>query len=398
MKDDKDILINHYDILSFFNEDYYKDLITKNNLGDETVIKVKDKQLFVYPVKYKGKLYAVPSEIIEKDKLPIKITKSSKVAYRSNVYHIVKGFNSFKIKPIKTMTFRKLVDTIANFNHGNKDTDFKYYKIACIMCYLKKGFIRCVSEAAFGKNSVPGILKILLTDVAIFNPRTAPVFEAKLINKMIVLDELTNLEKSQRDLMQEALLQVADGSPSYEKGSRGSTKYGTKDEYDISKLSIMVLYNIFSYYEDAGQGDKYFDNVFTYAVKDRFLPIYMEGHLDSMQFPELKKPKEYALKYSEDIKKLIRALRYYERNFENEDKQFKLNKEYRLCKSGRQDKTFNMILQGFRLYSDTEEEYNLMTENFYKMHLRYKDMVSEQNFALETGVDDDKKTNQKTLM
>lgn len=395
---DKNILLNQYDILSAFNEDYYKDLITKNHLGEETVIKVRDTQKFIYPVKYRGKLYAIPAEIVEKDKLPIKITKSSKLAYRSNVYHLVTGFNSFKIKPVKSLTFRQLVDTIADFNHTTKDTDFKNYKIATIMCYLKKGFIRCVSEAAFGKNSVPGILKILLTDVAIFNPRTAPVFEAKLINKLVVLDELTNLERSQRDLMQEALLQVADGSPSYEKGSRGSAKYGTKDEYDISKLSIMILYNIYSYYAEAGQGEKYFDNVFTHAVKDRFLPVYMEGHLDSMQFVEIKKPKELAQRYSEDIKKIIRTLRYYEINLENEDKDFKLNKVYRLSKSGRQDKTFNMILQGFRLYANTEEEYNLMAENFYKMHLKYKEMV-QIDFSCDGDNDnDDKKASQKTLM
>jgi len=165
----KNILLGHYDILSAFNEEYYKDLITKNHLGEETIIKINDEQTFVYPVKYKGKIFAIPSDIIEKGKIPIKIQKSKKIGYRSSVYHYVTKFASARIKEEKTMSYRELVNTLADFNHSNPD-DFLLYKIIALTLYLRKGFVRIVSPAAFGKNSVVGILKTLMTDVAIANP------------------------------------------------------------------------------------------------------------------------------------------------------------------------------------------------------------------------------------
>ena len=249
--------MGHYDILSAFKEDYYRDLITKDHLGDETVIKVGEAQKFVFPVKYRGKLFALPSEIIESNKLPIKVTRSKKVGYRSNVYHVVNKYSSARIKEEKAHDWRELIDILGDFDHSKKDLDWLIYKIATMTAYIRKLFLRAVSEAGFGKNSFPSILKTLMADIGITNPRSTAAFEFKLIMKMVVLDELTNLEKAQRDLMQEALLRVADWTPTYEKGTRGSSKIGTKDEYDISKLSIMILYNIYDYYFQCNQQDKY---------------------------------------------------------------------------------------------------------------------------------------------
>ena len=392
--------MGHYDVLSAFKDDYYRGLITKAHLGDETIIKVGENQKFIFPVKYRGKLFAIPSEIIEGNKLPIKVTSSKKVGYRSNVYHLVNKFASARIIEQKTKTYRELIDSIGDFDHTHKNTDWLIYKIAIITLYLRRGFMRVVSEAGFGKNSIPTILKALMTDVGITNPRSTAVFEYKLIMKMVVLDELTNLEKAQRDLMQEALLRVGDWSPTYEKGTRGSSKIGTKDEYDISKLSIVILYNIYEYYLSCNQQDKYFDNVFQPAVKDRFFPIYCEGILDGNQFETINKPIKYARELTNEIKHIIRAIKYYQNNFEREDKQFKLQKEYKLSKTGRFDKTFGVICQGFRMYSNNGAEYNNLTERLYQMHLRYIRMVAESDVEIidmNAEITGSKTTKQQTL-
>lgn len=389
----KKILINHYDVLSAFRDDYYKDLIMLSNLGDEAVIKVNGEQKFVYPVKYKGKVFAIPSEIVDKGKFPIKIKNTTKIAYRSNVYHLVTKYSSVKIRAEKILNFRQLCDSIADFEHTEKDKDFLIYKIANITLYLKKGFMRAVSEASFGKNSVMNILKILMGDLAIINPRSTPAFEHKLINDFIVLDELTNLPPTQVDLMQEALLRVCDWGPSYEKGTRGSAKIGTKDEYDISKLSILIIYNILDYYLDCNQGDKYFDNVFQFAVKDRLFPIYCKGILDARQFAQIEDPKKYAEMYKYDIRNIIRSLKYYQQNFYNDLKDYRLER-YNLSKSGRMEKTFNMICKGINLYAENEEEYKMLVEHLYNMHLNYNDMMRKQ--AIEE-VDIDEKTDKPKL-
>ena len=377
-KIDKDMLINHYDVLGAFNSEYYKDLITKDHLGEETVITQNGKQIFIYPVKYKGKIFAIKSDVVEQNKLPIKVTKAVKIAYNRNVYHYVKSYDSFKIMPEKAYDFRQLIKTLGNFKHS-KDDDFTIFKIANVILYLRKGFMRTVSEAAFGKNSINNILKILMTDTAIINPRSIAVFEHKLINKLIVLDELTNLEKNQRDLMQESLLRVADGSPTYEKSTRASKKMGTKDEYDISKLSVLILYNIYEYYVSCGQGDKYFDNVFQHAVKDRFFPMKCEGVLDTTQFIDIVNPKFYADYYKDDIKQLIRTLKYYQLNLETEIKPYNSINNYILSKTGRQDKTFRMICQGLNLYAKDEEEFNSLVKKLFDMHKKYNSMIAENS-------------------
>lgn len=364
----------NYDVLSAFNADYYKDLITKARLGDETVIKVNGEQMFVFPIKYKGRVYALKSKVVEDKKLPIKIQKTDKSAYRSNVYHVVKKFASARIVEEKAHDFRELIDILASFEHSNKQ-DFVIYVIAIFMLYIKKGFIRGVSEAAFGKNSIPQILKLLMTDVAIINPRTTAAVEHKLINTMLVLDELTNLEKTQRDLLQEALLRIGDNSPTYEKGTRGSAKIGTLDEYDISKLSVVILYNVLQYYVDCGQSDKYFDNIFQNAVKDRYLPLYLTGVLDGSQFEEIKNPNKYAKEMKEDIKKVIRTIKYFQSNFDREVHGYTFEKEYVLSKSKRIDKTFWTICQGLDAYAKDEAEYREMVERLYQMHMKYIEMI-----------------------
>ncbi len=398
----KRILLNHYDVLSAFKEDYYKDLITKDHLGDEAVIKVDDDQVFVFPVRYKGKVYAINSDTVEKGKLPIKINKAVKVAYKAKVFHYVKKFASAKIMEERVYNFRKLMDTMADFMHSEPD-EFLLYKISCFMLYLRKGFARFVSDAAFGKNSFPTILKTLMTDISIINPRSAAALEHKLIHNQIVLDELTNLTKEQRDLMQEALLRIADGATTYEKGTRGSAKLGTKDEYDISQLSVLILYNVYEYYQQSGQGEKYFDNVFQYAVKSRFLPLKMKGNLDATQFVHIAKPKEVAKVLKEDIKKIIRTIKYFQNNLEKEidKKNFKLYKEYRIQKEGRHDKTFYMICDGIKLYAKDEVEYNKLVGKLYRMVNRYSDMM-EENKVQEIPFEEDNATGtgseQKTLM
>jgi len=374
---DKNIYLNHYDILAAFNEDYYKDLITKDHLGDETVIKYNDEQRFIYPVKYKGKLYAIPSSIIEQNKMPIKITKSVKTAYKSYVYHYVTKFSSVRIVENKALDFRELVNNIGDFNHTTKDTEFLIYKIAIISLYLRKGFCRTVSGAGFGKNSIPNIIKSLMTDVAIINPRSTAALEHKLIHKYIILDELTNLSKDQRDLMQEALLRIGDFTTSYEKGTRGSSKIGTKDEYNISKLSITILFNVLGYYVKSNQQNKYFDYVFQPALLDRFLPLKFDGILDTTQFIHVSDPVKIAKELKEDIKNIIKSMKYYQLNFEKEQKSFIVKNIPRLSKTGRIDKTFAVILKGINLYSRTQEEFDKYSGILYEAHLKYGKMMDE---------------------
>ena len=88
----------------------------------------------------------------------------------------------------------------------------------------------------------------------------------------------------------------------------------------------------------------------------------------------------------DDIIKLIRSLKYYQENIDNEEKGFKLIKEYKLSKSGRIDKTFQMIIKGIELYAKDEVEFNDMVERFYQMHKKYDTMITELTAHEEEGL------------
>lgn len=385
--ENKNMLMKHYDVLSSFREYFYSELILNDHLGDEMAIKVGEEQTFIFPARRNGKIFAIPSSIVEKKALPIRIKKTDKIAHRNNVYHYVTGYSSTRVAEKRTMSFKEMIDILSDFQHSNPE-ELKIYTIVTFMMYARKGFVRCVSEASFGKNSIPGIMKMLLSDIAIINPRSNAALEHKLMNKLLVLDELTMLEKAQRSLMQDSLLRIADGAPSYEKGTRGNAKHGTKDEYDITQLSIQIMYNVYEYYVQSGQGDKYFDNIFTFAVKDRFLPLHFEGTMDSLQFSEIDKPRQVMHEVENDILSLMRALKYYAAHIDEEDKDFKLWNTERLSKSGRCDKTFNTICQGLRMYAETEKEYNDMAEKVRKMYKRHDEML-KQNEVKEFPIEEE---------
>lgn len=377
--ENRGVLLNNYEVLSAYNNDYTNGMISVNHLGMEIPLKIADEQVFVFPVKLNNMLYAIPSEIIENGKLPIKIKKTNKVAYRSNVYHYVTGFNSVRIKEKEELNFRELIDTLCDFKHTTKRTDYTLYKIIAMVLYLRKGFARVVTEAGFGKTSVGNVLKTLMNDVNIINPRTVPAFELRLLSRLICLDELTNLEKGQRDLMQEVLLKIADHSVNYEKSSMGSSKLGTFNSYNISHLSLLLIFNPLNYYKEIKKADGYFDNIFQKALLDRFIPFYFEGVLDGSQFSHIRDPKMIAAAMQDDIKKIIRSIKYYQINFEKNVKDYKLNFEMpKLSKTGRMEKTFMLLCQGINLYSRTEQEYNFFVKKLLEAHYKYNDMIETE--------------------
>jgi len=402
-QDDKNRLMFNYLVLEAFRKDYYKGLISENMLGMEAVIKIGTKKKFIYPVRYNKKLLAIPSNIIEAKKLPIIVTKTNKIDYYKTVYHLVNGYNSVKLIDKKEMSFQKMVDTIGDFFHSKKDLDFLIYKIICFMLYFRKGFVRGVSEGGFGKNSIPGILKILMTDITVVNPRTTAAFEHKLLNRFIILDEFTNLENKQRDTMQQALLSTTDGSTNYEKGSRGSEKIGTFDQYDISNLGMLAIYNVLEYYKENNTEDKYFDYMFQPALKGRFLPLYFSGILDATQFTDNLDAVALATAFKEPIKKIIRTIKYYDKNLEKELRDYRKDLvKYRLSENGRWDQSFNLIRYGIDLYCEKDDElYKKLVNHLYLMHKRYLNMMKELEIEEEVLDDESTKTKpskQKELM
>lgn len=363
----------HNRILNKFSENYYGRILDKNNLVEEIVIED-------FPFWYAlmgGTKYLLDREIV--CKLPIKITETQEVHYSKKVYYRVVKYQTVVFKQEKNHTFKQVVDSFCDFEHSNKE-HYTLYKILAFGSYFDRMNFRVATNAGFGKDSVWEALHILRRDVSVINPRSMPALEYRLLNKVLVLNELSNVDGGQRDLIQEFLLLCGDMRTTYEKSTRAGSK--THDYYNIKNLSIIIMFNDFNYYKEIGKEKKFFDNQFTRAVLDRFLPFKFEGRLESKQFmideSESKTLNEHQYEYI----RLLRSVEYYKHHWRAELKPYSV-KTQSLGLSPREQQNITKAFQFVNLYSQNKEEYETLCKKLYDCHLNYKRMVKEGNTLLD---------------
>lgn len=360
----------HYGILQKFNERYYSGLLHENNLVEEIVI---DEQPFWYALKNQKKYLLTREQVSD---LPFKVLQTDDVHYSKKVYYLITRYQSVKIKQEKLFTFRELVNEIADFKHSHP-REWTLFKICALSSYLSRVNFRVSTEAAFGKDSMFLTIGMLRNDSCVINPRSMAALEYRLFNRVLVLDEISNMESSQKDLLQEFLLLIGDFRNVYEKGTR-AVQNKTKDTYDISKLSVVILFNILDYYKKVGAEKKFFDNVFTKAVTDRFLPLKFEGTLDIKQFDNKTNLEEQSKEHTPAFIKVIRTLEYYKVSWEQEQKTFTHNKESFASIKGRWGSSFDNICKFINLYSKDQKEYDDLVQLLYEKVQNYARMLKEE--------------------
>ncbi len=364
----------HYNVLQAFNKEFYHGIISTNMLSEELFIKGES----YWQVIYNKKRYLLQKDLV--DELPIKILKTVDLPYRNKIYHVITEYASVKITPERRMSFKQLVDSLS-LEHSNP-TDFTLFKILSLAAEIGRLNFRVSSEAGFGKDSVMSVIGFLRNNVSIINPRTTPAVEYRLFNKILVLNELSNLESSQRKLLQELLLLVGDYKNVYEKSSRSTND--TFDTYDISKLSLVLFYNNLDYYEKIGKEGLFFDNMFTKAVKDRYLPFKLNGILDMQQFTKPLTMQEYhniMVENHEFFVDYVRSLEWYSQHFIEEvrQKQWVFNLEDYPLLLGRHKLLFHQITDYLKLYAETEEEWNKWVKLAYDKYKNYQIMTNKNN-------------------
>jgi len=388
----------HYTNLSNFSRGYYKGFIGKQHLKEEVAIKGEKYWL----AEVNKQKFLLTDSVVEA--LPIVVVEYEPLLYRNKVYNIPTKVKSVKLKPEKKMSFRDLVDwfelKMSEYDlDGNRLTVEQYdksklqhllYRIIVMAAEIDRINFRISTTAGFGKNSMVSMLGALMGDVAESNPRSAPAIEYRLFNKLLVLDELSNLESSQKQLIQNILLQIGDFSPSYEKGTRATTD--TADIYDISNLSLLIFYNLYEDYVLAGQEQRFFDNVFTKAVMDRFPAVRFYGFLDQNQF--LEEPnKDDWVKYADEYKAVISTIRWYRENWVDEltDEKYDWVKETLMNKrlyGNRHRKSLYKVLSFLAVYSLGYEEYTQLSEELFKAYWDYKEALSKNSKSVATTVEE----------
>jgi len=389
----------HYNTLSEFSENVYHGFISSIHLKEEVAI--RNNQLWL--AEYNKMRFLLTPNMVEE--LPIVVTASEAVKYRGKIYRMIEAYKTVKVTPEKRMSFRELIDwfdfkladelTINNLGrkqvikYSEKEKErnkihFLLFKIFMLGAEIGRVNFRVSTSPGFGKDSMSAILGFLMNDVASTSPRSVAAIEYRLFNKLLVLNELSALESSQRDVIWKMLEMVGDYKNTYEKSTRATS--GTFDKYDISNLSLVIFYNRPEDYAMAKKEDKFFDNIFGAAIQDRFIPFRFEGTIDKRQFKRTP-PKGTYEKYKDEYLAVLKTIYWYRENYLNEVESFyEFIDNYTDEKQfvfGRHPLSFYKLAVFVALYAKDKDELKFLLDNMYEAYQKYYGMTEEKQKMIE---------------
>jgi hypothetical protein len=356
--------VYHNDVISSFNTKLFSNIFTDDNVTSlKKSIKIGEVKYYGYYLEKNKEVYFATDAHVKQ--LPFKVIEYSERDFKTEVYKMITKIQSIVIPADKRMSFRHLVDTTPNFNHSNP-LHFKLYKIVSLAGYIDRLNVRVSTEAGFGKDSTISIIGGLVNSTANIYGATFAKLEYLLKNKFLVMNEMGNLKSDDKANMQEFLLAIGAYFNTYNKRSRKTSN--TQEQYDISKTSLMIMYNLPEYYVSRGQ--EYFDMMFTKAVANRFIPFLFEGRLTT-KFDKVIDPVYLSDKYDSTLKDTIATINYFKNNNVTEIK-YVMPKEVKFSDElMRYDRSFKVISKYISEYSLNQEEFDLLTKELYKCYLNY---------------------------
>lgn len=364
----------HNDAITEFNKQLYSSVFTKENIiSRKKAIRLnKDEPPYYGYFLEKGKIvYFVQDTDI--DKLPFKIDKQMEFDYKGEVYTSVGKVTPIKIPSEKKMSWRQLVNKFAMFRHS-KQNHFLLYKLIILTAYVDRINFRMSTPAGFGKDSGVSIIQALINSTANLYGATFAKLEFVLFNKLIILNELGNLKADDKINMQEYLLATGAYFNTYTKRSRKTAD--TQEQYDISKTSLGIFYNLPEYYKQKGQ--EYFEEIFTKAVANRFIPFHFEGQLTT-KFEQILDIPSIVEQNKQVYKDVIATINYFKEN-NIKDIKWKVNKNNFAFGDElmRYERTFNVILKYIAEYSETQEEFDELSKELYKCYKSYNKLIEKE--------------------
>lgn len=307
------------------------------------------------------------------NQLPVRVKKMEKMVYKDDVIFRVWNITPFRINPEHTIEFRDLVDNFLNFKHSQPNA-WTIMKLVALVAYYSKLFICVASMPSFGKSAAFKALHALTEKCPVFNPRSVPgvLNQITSVGNM-VFDDVKNAKKDVRDIMEQFSLHLGDGSPEYTNGALKSNQ--TKERYDTIFQSITYLYNEVQCYSNPEK--EYFDIMFqnNKAIGDRFLKLKFSGTLTE-EFDKSFDVKKVAETHKLDYIKIVKELEYLrEYRTKNEYKTRWIPKANDLNLTDRQKHLYQEILWALDLYSESQEEFNTLTEVLNTSIIEYQEMV-----------------------
>lgn len=365
-----------YKVVGKFNDIFYKDLLQSKHMMDsekfiKTVNTPDDKDAveqelndFFYILNKGRNKYLLKSDCISD--LPIFVSGSERIGYKGEGFSLIKKYDTARFKPEKSFNFRELINKFGEISH-EKPIDFTLWKIICFTALLDRINVRISSRPSFGKDSIMDLLNDLIGGVAVVQKPTIAKLEYLSLNKVLMVNELMNLTSQEYRDIEQYLLSVGAFKNNYTKRSRAGSQ--AREDYDISKLSLVLCYNDVDCYTDP---DEYFDKVQTTQVKERFLPFKFDGVISEV-FPDIPDPGTEAEKNKEFFVQIARTFKYYSEHWRKELKPYP---ELNFGLTGRWKRNFDTITRFINLYAETDAEYKELSLELYKRHIEYGEMIS----------------------
>jgi len=379
----------HNNSLTRFNELLYDGIFTVGNItSKEQLYDFKNEGKHIgYRLEKASdrKVYFIKSKDV--DKLPLKITKTIRDSFRTDVLHLVKGVKTVNIPSSKDASFRNIIEWLCNFKHTNP-LHWKLYKIIGVVSAIDRINYRVITNAGFGKDSVVDAITELVNQTANIYGATFAKLEYNLKNNFLFFNEMGNLSKDDKFNMQSFLLDSGAYRNKYMKRSRKSN--GTKEVYDVSNTTIGIASNPLSYYRSKKQQS--FIDMFTQAVINRFLPFRFEGEL-THEFETNFNADNVVSKNKNFYKKIISTLNWYRDNnmiIDGVDWHYNPTRDFGRAGS-RYSRTYNVLSKYISLYAESKEEYKQLVDELYKSYKRAlkedaKDYGDEINYEDKEGL------------
>jgi len=351
-------------VLNKFNSETYQNILSESELYDNEFA-LSDKVTTGFKLKKGNRVYFLPSKYI--NNLPLKVKTYKKIIDRSNVFHLITDAVIVKLKGEKTMEFKELVDTICGYKHTNPK-HFLLYKLLCIIAYINRVNWRVATRSAFGKDSVCDAIRDLANNCARIDKATPAKLDYVLKFPFILCNEIASLKKEEKEVFLQFGLSAGGKATKYTKPTRKSS--GTKEIYDISKLSLCFTYNIASFYRD--NGSESFDDSFPEQFLDRFIPFLFDGFIDIDQF---KRSGEFDIdKAYEKHKGLyIKILRMLFWLIDNPlEPKWDVSSDFKFGKGKyRWRNDFKFICTYISHYTKDKKDYDELCKELYDCHRRY---------------------------
>lgn len=383
----------HYDNISTFKQERFKDLLTIEHLipGEISTNKLtftdgtekKNANFWGWKFEKNGKKYLLASrrdvrdstgkiisveEIKIDDLLPIVAEDLQKVSIRGEVYYKINKVSSAKFKSIKCMSFKELIDTFCSIKHSNPTHQHLYWFLAMASMMDRCNF-RVATPPAFGKDSGVYLLGSLVGSAATIENPTLAKLEWMTMYKWLVVSEIIDISKPEWKIIEQFLMATGAHKSEVTKHSRAMLS-GTKDILNLKNFSLSLIYNDITDYPDPKD---YIDFISKKATLDRFPAFRLYGtyleDFNTVTMDNNKFVKENFDKYME----LIYTYTYFKDNILKELKRFNADKLIELPQ--RHKTNIKRLLMMIDLYSDSQEEFDKWIEVINESITDYKNML-----------------------